>query len=186
MPARLNITDEERKERHKQALKKHYLNKPHIDQNKYRLYPTGTGIVYKIYSQNSDKIYIGSTTYKASHRLASHKSVKNKTRSKEVIDLGEPQIMILETVVFGDCKQTLRDREYYYINSLSNVVNKSKQTINLVTGKYEYGDKFGPEYYKTYYNENRETYLENQRERRGNGKVMPLRREFQRLSAIQI
>jgi hypothetical protein len=56
----------------------------------------------------------------------------------------------------------------------------------MQTMKYEYGDKYGSEYYKTYYAQHKESYMETQRARRAKIYVMPLRREFQRLSAIQI
>lgn len=58
--------------------------------------------------------------------------------------------------------------------------------LNTVTGKYEYGDKYGSDFYKTYYAEHKTEYMQRQRERRAKVYVMPLRREFQRLSAIQI
>jgi len=58
--------------------------------------------------------------------------------------------------------------------------------FNSATGKYEYGTKYDSEFYKTYYAQHKTEYMDRQRERRAKVSVMPLRREYQRLSAIQV
>ena len=59
--------------------------------NKYN-----NGKIYTIRSPNTDKYYIGSTCNTLTNRFMSHKSPSNKCESKEIIDLGEAYIELLE------------------------------------------------------------------------------------------
>lgn len=187
MPKRLDITDEERKKRQYQAqLKSNKLQE-------------GTGIVYKLSSPNCCEIYIGSTTYKLRCRLNGHKfQKKSVTSSLKIIEAGDVVIEELELVVFGDEPKKLIEREYYYINTLENVINVARKSINPETGKYDYGDKykdrykdkydygdkykgrykdkFGPEYYKEYYKAHKGEYAKNQTLRRS--KALTLKQEI--------
>ena len=76
-------------------------------------------MIYKVYSKNEpNKVYIGSTSYKLSDRLTSHKTSK-RTTCKEIINLGDCQIEELEK-----CNIDNRyERERYYIETLK-CVNK--------------------------------------------------------------
>lgn len=58
--------------------------------------------------------------------------------------------------------------------------------LNTDTGKYEYGTKYDSQFYKNYYTEHKDEYMARQRERRAKTYIMPVKREFQRLSAIQV
>jgi len=90
------------------------------------------GKIYKIVSDLTDKIYIGSTTQKLCSRLSGHKrSYKqflngnyHNITSFEIIKLGDAQIFLIETFKCNN-KQELDARERFYIElNKAIVVNK--------------------------------------------------------------
>ena len=87
--------------------------------NKYN-----NGKIYTIRSPNTDKYYIGSTCNTLTNRFMSHKSPSNKCESKEIIDLGEAYIELLENFSCNS-KEELNKREGELIREhKNNVVNK--------------------------------------------------------------
>ena len=101
------------------------------------------GIIYKISSPSTDKIYIGSTTNTLANRFKSHKSNSNKTRSTEIMILGDAVIECLEEIEFDD-ETTLRRLEGEYIKlNLEKCVNKN------IAGRTdtEYSAEYKPMYY---------------------------------------
>ena len=56
-----------------------------------------TGTVYKISTDKSDKVYIGSTTTPINRRFSSHKS-RPCCSCKELLELGECKIEALEVL----------------------------------------------------------------------------------------
>ena len=81
--------------------------------------------IYKIVSSNTDKCYVGSTTKSLSKRLSGHKAHMNcgrNTTSKQILELGNYSIELLELFPCNS-KKELCERERYYIDTL-NCVNK--------------------------------------------------------------
>ena len=99
-----------------------------------------TGRIYKITSQFTDRIYIGSTTETLSHRLSRHKSRYKSVQAgkpdwcstvRELIELGEVAIELLEEIDFT-LKKELFVRERWYIEQNKNrVVNKMIPTRTM-------------------------------------------------------
>lgn len=122
--------------------------------NKYH-----SGKIYKIISNETDKIYIGSTTEQTvAKRLAKHKSnfkdwlrdnTNTYTSSYELFKLGDVSIILLESYNCEN-KDELTSREQYYIDLNKDiVVNKilkpSKRTKQMIE-----------EYQSQYYQDNKE------------------------------
>lgn len=99
------------------------------------------GYIYKIVSDKTDKIYIGSTTKKLNERLEAHKySYNNKKNitSKEIMKYDDAKIQLLEKITFND-KYELTRLEGHYIK-----LNKDKCVNKVVAGRT----------YKEYYIDN--------------------------------
>lgn len=87
------------------------------------------GKIYKLTSEHTEKIYIGSTTQKyLSSRLSTHKGqytrCENKTNSKYLFELGDVKIELLECFPCNS-KDELHARERHWIN-----LNR-QQSINI-------------------------------------------------------
>jgi ribosomal protein S27AE len=103
------------------------------------------GKIYKIVSDQIDKIYIGSTTKKLSERMTRHRIDFKKWQngrfhyvtSFELIKLGDCKIILLEEYpCFSN--ENLRKREQYYIDLNKDVcVNKFK-AFTTETEKLQY------------------------------------------------
>lgn len=72
------------------------------------------GIIYKISSPSTDKIYIGSTIQTLKARMRNHRKKTNHTRSKEITMYGDAKIECLEECEFDDI-DILRNKEKEYI-----------------------------------------------------------------------
>ena len=85
------------------------------------------GKVYKIISNNSKLIYIGSCIVELRKRLYGHKHKRNNCSSNMVIECGECDIVLIEKYSCND-KTELRMREQYWIDHYKengyNVINK--------------------------------------------------------------
>jgi len=86
------------------------------------------GKIYKIVSPNTDKIYIGSTTYPLHERMQRHISRYDRKKlcctSKLIIEAGNATIELIEVFNCDNRKQLLQ-REGYYIRLYINIcVNK--------------------------------------------------------------
>ena len=84
-----------------------------------------TGTVYKVSTDKSDKVYVGSTKQKISCRMWSHLSNK-KCSCHELIELGECKIEALE-VLYNCTKRELEIKEQFYLDLLKEkAVNKKR------------------------------------------------------------
>lgn len=105
------------------------------------------GRIYKIVADETEKIYIGSTTSTLKKRFIHHKCMyqtKNKrgTTSRYIFDFPNPRIELLEEIVFEN-KIDLEKKEREHIESNINCVN----VIIPSRTKKEYVDKYLINYY---------------------------------------
>jgi len=81
------------------------------------------GKIYKIISQHTDKIYIGSTCQLLCRRLSNHKTKYNTTSSYEILKYGDAKIILIENYPCNN-KEELTSKEAEYIKLYnSNIVN---------------------------------------------------------------
>ena len=97
------------------------------------------GKIYKLVSNISNDIYIGSTVNKLSHRLNCHKKKTNKCASKQLFtNDAKVQIILIETCPCNN-KMELTAREHHYITTLV-CINKKIPFITdivIVNGDYK-------------------------------------------------
>ena len=147
--------------------------------------PDGQGCVYKIWSENSDAVYIGSTTYKLERRFSCHNikyssfqrgDKKAYCSSFEVLKHGDCHIEELEKIEDVESRSDLHSRERYWISENRAVaVNKNTPgNMELCSSKEEY--------HRAYNRLHREKYRETI-ERAVNASNK-LRAEFRRLCYI--
>jgi len=131
------------------------------------------GKIYRIVCNETGEQYIGATCQKKlCTRLAQHVS-NNKCSSKGIIERGNYEILLIESVPV-DSKDQLHQRERFYIETLE-CVNK---IIPCRTRKEHYVDKKveileknkkwrqdNTEYHKNYYDENKSLILKKLRNR---------------------
>jgi hypothetical protein len=147
------------------------------------------GKIYKLICDNSDLIYIGSTTQPLYKRLNQHKKRKDCS-CKKLFELGNVKIILIEDFKCKN-KENLMKREQYYIDKYkNNIIN----TINAYTDKKDYYIKYynnnkdkikdyyinnkdkNKEYQKEYYNNNKNNikdYYNNNKD-----KVLPRQKEY--------
>ena len=84
------------------------------------------GKIYKLISDHTDEIYIGSTCQLLCHRLSGHardfREGKNQCTCRNMFELGKVKIVLIENVPC-DSKEELYKRERHYIENM-NCVNK--------------------------------------------------------------
>jgi hypothetical protein len=95
-----------------------------------------TGTIYMISSPNTDKVYIGSTTKKLSHRFYDHKKITNTTRSKIIIDSGDAVITAIDSIEDED-KEELEIKELEYIQFYKNICVNLKGLKNSYSKEYK-------------------------------------------------
>jgi hypothetical protein len=116
------------------------------------------GHVYKIFSSNTDKIYIGSTFQPLTCRLSEHRSCmkryingKSKTfiTSFILLNYDDVRIELIETLECN-CREDLAQREGYYIKKYADIcVNKiiiSRTKKEYAQEKKEYINKYHKKY----------------------------------------
>ena len=118
------------------------------------------GYIYKIVSNKTDKIYIGSTIKDLKKRLNGHrKSFKdnNNITSKEIMKYDDARIELIETIIFNDRKELTR-KEGEYIK-----LYKDKCVNKVVAGR-TYNEYYidNLDKIKEYYNDNIEHIKDNQ------------------------
>jgi hypothetical protein len=130
------------------------------------------GKIYKITSDQTDKIYVGSTTrVRLSERMSEHRrdSIKENragknVSSKEIMKYGDAKIILIETYPCNS-KDELNAREQYYIELYKTVcVNKQKayvldKKLNKIQNHVKYYNEHKEEIkqkVKTYYENNTE------------------------------
>lgn len=113
------------------------------------------GKIYKIKSENTDKVYIGSTTKKSvNDRYSQHKWAFNQYKnglenecnysSRKILEYGEASVELLEEYPCDNVYQ-LKKREYHYIDNTPNVINKVKNPLILNLSENEYLELRGKE-----------------------------------------
>jgi len=80
------------------------------------------GEIYKLYVDECDDIYIGSTSMGLQQRLIHHTLITNHCNSKILNGKGELKIELLETVYYDDINE-LRKRERHFIEN-TNCINR--------------------------------------------------------------
>jgi hypothetical protein len=131
-----------------------------------------SGKVYKLISNNTDDIYIGSTVQKISSRKAGHKKdYKNFLNGKrqggcmsfKIIEQGDVDIILLENVICNSITE-LKDRERYWIeNTLcinKNIPNQTRKewyqkNKELYSIKNKEWRTNNPDYFKEYQKRNK-------------------------------
>ncbi len=94
---------------------------------------TRSGFIYKISSPQTDKVYIGSTTYSIKDRLSKHKNQYKRYQnvkdhyvsSFEIVKYDDVKIELIEEIEYVNKKQ-LFEREKYFMETIQNVVNKHR------------------------------------------------------------
>ena len=108
------------------------------------------GKIYKLVSDKTDDIYIGSTCSRLSDRLTKHKTPNNKTSAKQLfIDDAKVEIILIESYPCKS-KDELRARERHYQTTID-CINKNK--ASAVKTSFKEGKK---EWMKEYRQENKE------------------------------
>lgn len=113
------------------------------------------GKIYKIVSENTEKIYIGSTCSPLSKRLYEHKrdcklfeeGKRNKVSSADIIVLGNVDIILIENYPCKD-KNELHARERYWIEQNKNGIVNKAIPFKTVQEKLELRDKLNEKYYE--------------------------------------
>jgi hypothetical protein len=117
---------------------------------------------------NSDLIYIGSSTQPLYKRLNQHKK-RNECSSKKLFELGNVKIILIEEVKCENKEQLLKCEQYYIDKYKNNIIN----TINAYTDQKDYyinnKDKILNQQ-KEYYNNNKDKKKEKLKEYRINNK----------------
>ena len=103
------------------------------------------GKIYKLVDNTNKNIYIGSTIQSLSKRKAQHKEIKNKCKSKLIINNGDYDIILIENYPCSS-KEELLARERYFIENIE-CINK---IIPIITKKER------KEYEIKYANENKD------------------------------
>ena len=126
--------------------------------------------IYKLVSNISNDIYIGSTVNKLTHRLNKHKDKNNKCVSKRLFSNDAVIKIILIELYPCSCKLELASREHHYITTLV-CINKNIPFITdivVVNGdKKEYAKEYreaNKEHIKEYYEANKEHIKEHKKE----------------------
>jgi hypothetical protein len=91
------------------------------------------GRIYKITSENTDKIYIGSTTKKISERLCRHQYdykgyINNKRRyvtSYDILKCGNVKIELIEEFKYTEINELHKKERYFIELNRENCVNKN-------------------------------------------------------------
>jgi len=125
--------------------------------------------IYRIVCNVTGLTYVGSTTRTLAQRLCNHRAEYNrylanpdrgKCSSIEVLAGGDFDIVLLEKVAC-ECKDQLRQRERYYVETIE-CVNKYIPGRTLVE-YYETNKETLLEYQRKYREANRETIIEKER-----------------------
>ena len=107
------------------------------------------GKIYKLISNKSSDVYIGSCLVDLSKRLYGHKSKSNTAVSKSMfVDDAIISIVLIEDYACYN-KNQLKARELHYITTI-NCINKNKPFITDVNEDYkEWKKQYTAQYYET-------------------------------------
>ena len=112
--------------------------------------------IYKLVSNKTADVYIGSCLIKLHRRLAGHKTQSNTCSSKKMFE-HDAIITIALLEAMPDCKSKaeLKARELFYITTMD-CINKNKPFITETEGKRDDDAEWAKEYKKEYYKNNTE------------------------------
>ena len=130
--------------------------------------------IYKIWSPNTEQVYIGATVQSLSMRMAEHRKPSNNTRSKIIIDLGDARIELLKEFPCNN-KMESDKKEGEYIREL-NCVNKQIAGRTLNEYRIDNKDKLNDEA-KVYYINNKVKVDEYKKQYNKNNKVLVAKRK---------
>ena len=124
-----------------------------------------TGTIYKLSTEKSDKVYVGSTTQPINKRFSQHKSDFKVSSPKccsckELLELGECKIEALE-VLYNCTKRELEIKEQFYLDLLNSVNKKRNLKLTKEQKKIQNDIKV-----KRWREANREKYNEQQKNSR--------------------
>jgi hypothetical protein len=133
-----------------------------------------TSKIYKIFSIDSDDVYIGSTTETLSTRLSRHKSNYKRylngkhhyITSFKILEKNNYDIVLIEECPCNS-KQELHERERYYIEN-NNCVNKyipCRTAKEYCQQNKDKKSEYQKEYYKEYRQKNKDKIKEYQKEK---------------------
>ena len=130
--------------------------------------------IYKIWSPNTEQVYIGATVQSLSMRMAEHRKPSNNTRSKIIIDLGDAKIELLKEFPCNN-KMESDKKEGDYIRSLDCV---NKQIAGRTRQEYDFETKEQHnESQKVYYINNKDKVNEYKKEYNKNNKELVAKRK---------
>ena len=125
------------------------------------------GKIYKIISEQTDRIYIGSTCVTLSQRLAQHKQDINRRKckisSEEILKFNDAKIVLIELFPCNS-KEELLAREQYYLDMFKTIktnnynakgINKNRDKELREKYRQQDPDKY-KEKSKKYYQNNKE------------------------------
>ena len=116
------------------------------------------GKIYKLVSNKTDDVYIGSCLVELSKRLSGHKNKGNKSSSKKLfIDDAIITIVLIELYPCNT-KNELKARELFYITNTS-CININKPFISESTGE-EWAKEYSKQYKKEYFATHKKQILE--------------------------
>ena len=111
------------------------------------------GKIYKLVSNISSDIYIGSTVNKLSHRLCEHKNKSNQCVSKQLFaNDAVIQIILIESCPCNS-KSELIAREHYYITTLVCINKRIPFVTDIFGDRKEWMKAWGKAYYESHADE---------------------------------
>lgn len=147
------------------------------------------GKIYKLVCDATPIVYYGSTIRSLAQRLAKHKAISNNCGSKELFELGNVSIVLVEEYPCNSMVE-LKSRERIYIEFMLNNFNHrvicneriptrtkeewyqdNKEYVNEKTRKWRHDNiEYYSEYKKQHYQKNREFLNEKQKKHYQNNK----------------
>ena len=118
-----------------------------------------TGKIYRLVSDETNLVYIGSTILPLKRRLYNHKYIYNKdiqTSSQYLCMYPDVRIELIEEFQFYD-RRELNKREGYYIRTTPHVVNRNIAGRDNKQYRIDHRDQY-KQYAKEYYKRNIEYY----------------------------
>jgi hypothetical protein len=103
------------------------------------------GKIYKLVSDKTDDIYIGSCITTLAQRLYNHRKKNNTTSSKKLFELGAKVQIILIEEYPTDSRKKLMMRERFHIEN-NKCINKMRRPVTTDDEKYDYVKDYQTEY----------------------------------------
>ena len=126
------------------------------------------GKIYKLICDKTDKIYIGSTVQSLKQRLGLHKSKKTCT-SKQLLELGEVKIELIENYSCNT-KKELETKERYYIEKYKNIVLNKLLPTRTCKEWHKDNKEYVKQKKKEYHEKNKEHFKQKKKEYREKNK----------------